>query len=83
MTPKFISHSTLVERKLYLLRVALYYIVIFLLCKCSPFFFQCIATMETSGSLVVQSQPRDEWSCATMRPGAPSVMNSGQPAMRM
>ena len=45
--------------------------------------FQFIATMEISGLLVVQFQPRDEWSCAGMRPGAPSVMNSGQPVMQM
>ena len=45
--------------------------------------FQFIATMEILGLLVVQFQPRDEWSCATMRPGAPSVMTSGQPTMLM
>ena len=39
--------------------------------------------METSGLLVVQYHPRDEWSFATMRPGAPSVMDSGQPMMPM
>ena len=26
---------------------------------------------------------RDEWSCVTMRPGEPSVMNIGQPMLPM
>ena len=34
--------------------------------------------MEISGLLVVRFQPKDEWNCVGMRPGAPFVMNSGQ-----
>ena len=43
---------------------------------------QLFVAMVTSGLLVVQCQPRDEWSCAIMRPGVPSVMDSGQPMMQ-
>jgi len=41
--------------------------------------------METSGLLALQRQfhLRDEWNCAGMRPGAPSVMVHGQPTMAM
>ena len=40
-------------------------------------FSQISATMETSGWWEEPLCMRDEWSCAGMRPGAPSVMNTG------